>query len=168
MSGLMFTRSGSSQSSPKDGVRGEAREYSRRANTPAALGRLAGKVGRDGVKLQFCYEAGAVRLWHPTPFVGARARMRRGGAVAHPKATGQPGEDRSRRWRQPGPTAPGGRADGHVGSGCQARSTPRPAPTRTSRAAAVRAPSISVAFFSTSPFRSQRARFRAVHISKTS
>src|SRR6266481_8434483 len=75
----------------EDGVRGEAREYNRIANTPAALGRLAGKVGRDGVKLRFCYEAGAVRLWHPTPFVGARARMRRGGAVAHPKATGQPG-----------------------------------------------------------------------------
>ena len=30
-----------------------------------------------------------MRLWHASPFVGARARMRRGGAVAHPKATGQ-------------------------------------------------------------------------------
>ena len=42
----------------EDGVRGEAREYSRIANTPAALARLAGKVGRDTVKLRFCFEAG--------------------------------------------------------------------------------------------------------------
>jgi transposase len=40
------------------GVRGEVREYGRIANTPAALDRLARKLGRDGVRLRFCYEAG--------------------------------------------------------------------------------------------------------------
>jgi transposase len=40
------------------GARGEVREYGRIANTSAALDRLVGKLGRDGVKLRFCYEAG--------------------------------------------------------------------------------------------------------------
>jgi transposase len=40
------------------GLRGEIREYGRIANTPAALDRLAGKLGHDGVGLRFCYEAG--------------------------------------------------------------------------------------------------------------
>ena len=40
------------------GTRGEVREYGRIANTPAALDRLARKLGQDGVRLRFCYEAG--------------------------------------------------------------------------------------------------------------
>jgi transposase len=40
------------------GVRGEVREYGRIANSPAALDRLARKLGREGVELRFCYEAG--------------------------------------------------------------------------------------------------------------
>jgi transposase len=40
------------------GLRGEIREYGQIANTPAALDRLARKLGRDGVRLRFCYEAG--------------------------------------------------------------------------------------------------------------
>jgi transposase len=40
------------------GLRGEVREYGRIANTPAALDRLARKLGGDGVKLRSCYEAG--------------------------------------------------------------------------------------------------------------
>src|SRR3954454_24246074 len=40
------------------GLRGAVRDYGRIANTPAALTRLVGKLGRDGVELQFCYEAG--------------------------------------------------------------------------------------------------------------
>jgi transposase len=43
----------------EDGAPSEVPEYSRIANTPAALGRLAAKVGRDGVKPRFCYEAGS-------------------------------------------------------------------------------------------------------------
>jgi len=42
----------------EDGLRGEVREYGRIANTPTALARLAGKLGHEGVKLRFCYEAG--------------------------------------------------------------------------------------------------------------
>ena len=34
------------------------REYGRIANTPAGLRRLARKLGREGVRLRFCYEAG--------------------------------------------------------------------------------------------------------------
>ena len=40
------------------GERGEVREYGRIANTPAALRRLACKLGQQGVELRFCYEAG--------------------------------------------------------------------------------------------------------------
>jgi transposase len=40
------------------GLRGEVREYGRVANTTAALDRVTGKLGRDGVQLRFCYEAG--------------------------------------------------------------------------------------------------------------
>jgi len=39
-------------------LRGEVREYGRIANTPAALRRLAHKLGQAGVALRFCYEAG--------------------------------------------------------------------------------------------------------------
>jgi hypothetical protein len=37
------------------GLRGEVLEYGRVATTPAALRRLAGKLGREGVELRFCY-----------------------------------------------------------------------------------------------------------------
>jgi len=40
------------------GIRGEIREYGRIANTPTALDRVMRKLGREGVRLRFCYEAG--------------------------------------------------------------------------------------------------------------
>jgi hypothetical protein len=40
------------------GLRGEVREYGRIANTTGALDRMLRKLGPDGVKLRFCYEAG--------------------------------------------------------------------------------------------------------------
>src|SRR6516165_10322806 len=40
------------------GLRGEVREYGRVANTAAALNRLVSKLGGEGVRLRFCYEAG--------------------------------------------------------------------------------------------------------------
>src|SRR2546428_7808581 len=40
------------------GLRGEVREYGRIANTSAALDRLLRKLGGDGMRLRFCYEAG--------------------------------------------------------------------------------------------------------------
>ena len=40
------------------GGRGEVREFGRIANTPAALRRLARKLGPEGMRLRFCYEAG--------------------------------------------------------------------------------------------------------------
>jgi transposase len=40
------------------GIRGEVREYGRIANTSTALDGLARKLGHDGVRLRFCYEAG--------------------------------------------------------------------------------------------------------------
>src|SRR5271168_2393680 len=40
------------------GLRGEVREYGRIANTATALDRVARKLGPEGVRLQFCYEAG--------------------------------------------------------------------------------------------------------------
>ena len=40
------------------GARGEAREYGKIANTPAAVKALAAKLSRAGSVLRFCYEAG--------------------------------------------------------------------------------------------------------------
>ena len=40
------------------GIRGEIREYGRIANTPTALDRVMRKLGREGVRLRFCYERG--------------------------------------------------------------------------------------------------------------
>ena len=42
------------------GLRGEMRDYGRIANTPAALRRLTGKLGQEGVELRFCYEDGVI------------------------------------------------------------------------------------------------------------
>jgi transposase len=39
-------------------LRGEVREYGRIANTSTALDRLLRKLGGDGTRLRFCYEAG--------------------------------------------------------------------------------------------------------------
>jgi hypothetical protein len=58
MSGLMFTRTGSSWRSRKVAGGGEVRDYGRIAHTPAALRRLARKLAQEGVELRFCYEAG--------------------------------------------------------------------------------------------------------------
>ena len=43
------------------GLRGEVREHGRIANTPTALDRLLRKLGGDGTRLRFCYEAGPCR-----------------------------------------------------------------------------------------------------------
>src|SRR6516164_9800084 len=98
------------------GLRGEVRDYGRIANTPAALQRLAGKLGQDGLTLRFCYEAGPCGLWHATPVVGAGARMHCGGAIADPEAGGRPGQDGSAGRGQSDEVAPGRRVDGGVGS----------------------------------------------------
>jgi transposase len=42
----------------EEGIRGEVREYGRIAKTAAALDRMVRKLGREGVRLRFCYEAG--------------------------------------------------------------------------------------------------------------
>ena len=97
------------------GLRGEVREYGRIGNTAGALDRLMRALGGEGVGLRFCYER-PVRLWHPTSFVGARARLRCGGAVADPEAGGRPGQDGSAGCLQSGEAAPGRRVDGGMGS----------------------------------------------------
>ena len=40
------------------GLRGEVREYGRIANTATALDRLVRRLGGEGTRLRFCYEAG--------------------------------------------------------------------------------------------------------------
>lgn len=40
------------------GLRGEVREYGRIANTMTALDRLVRRLGGEGIRLRFCYEAG--------------------------------------------------------------------------------------------------------------
>jgi transposase len=56
--GLDVHKEGIAVAAAEGGGRGEVREYGRIANTPAALDRLAGKLGHEGVWLRFCYEAG--------------------------------------------------------------------------------------------------------------
>jgi hypothetical protein len=74
----------------EDGVHGEAREYSRIANTPAALARLAGKVGRDAVKLRFCFKAGpwAMACIAVRRGAGTNASWRRRRSSQSDRATG--------------------------------------------------------------------------------
>src|SRR5438105_11720440 len=68
------------------GLRGEVREHGRIANTAAALDRLMRKLRRRGRQASVLLRSGPVRLWHLPSLVGARARMRCGGAIADPKA----------------------------------------------------------------------------------
>jgi transposase len=56
--GLDVHKEGIAVAVAEGGIRGEVREYGRIANTPAALDRLARKLGREGVEVRFCYEAG--------------------------------------------------------------------------------------------------------------
>jgi transposase len=56
--GLDVHKEGIVAAAAEGGERGEVREYGRIANTPAALDRLVRKLGHDGVRLRFCYEAG--------------------------------------------------------------------------------------------------------------
>ena len=48
------------------GLPGEVREYGRIANTATALDRLLRKLGREGIKLRFCYEAGPCGMAPPS------------------------------------------------------------------------------------------------------
>src|SRR5215831_15284406 len=57
-----------------------------------------------------------MRLRHPTPVVGARARMHCGGAIADPEAVGRPGQAGSAGCGQSGAIAPGRRVDGGMDS----------------------------------------------------
>ena len=55
--GLDLHKEGIVVATADGGMRGEVREYGRIANTPAALQRLARKLGREGAELRYCYEA---------------------------------------------------------------------------------------------------------------
>ena len=46
------------------GLRGEVRGYGRIAHTGAALDRLMRRLGGEGVRLRFCYEAGPYQVAH--------------------------------------------------------------------------------------------------------
>jgi transposase len=56
--GLDVHKEGIVVAAAEGGERGEVREYGRVANTAAALDRLARKLGQEGARLRFCYEAG--------------------------------------------------------------------------------------------------------------
>jgi transposase len=56
--GLDVHKEGIAVAVAEGGIRGEVREHGRIANTPAALDRLARKLGQEGARLRFCYEAG--------------------------------------------------------------------------------------------------------------
>jgi transposase len=56
--GLDVHKEGIAVAVAEEGIRGEVREYGRIGNTAAALDRVARKIGREGARLRFCYEAG--------------------------------------------------------------------------------------------------------------
>ncbi len=56
--GLDVHKEGIAVAVAEGGIRSEVREYGRIANTPAALDRLVRKLGQEGARLRFCYEAG--------------------------------------------------------------------------------------------------------------
>ena len=58
--GLDVHKDGIAVALAEGGLRGEVREYGRIANTPAALRRLAHKLGQAGAALRFCYEDGVI------------------------------------------------------------------------------------------------------------
>ena len=58
--GLDVHKEGIVVAAAEGGERGEVREYGRIANTSAALDRVARKLGREGVRLRFCYEDGVI------------------------------------------------------------------------------------------------------------
>ena len=107
------------------GLRGEVREYGRIANTADGVGPFAAQARRRRHDPAVLLRSGTVRLWHSTSIVGPGTRMRRGRPLADPEAGGRPGQDRPAGCRQPGQAAPGGRADGGVGSRCTARGDAR-------------------------------------------
>src|SRR5882724_10691566 len=94
------------------GLRGEVREYGRIANTATALDRLLRKLGGDGMRLRFCYEAGPCGYGIQRRLSARGARVRRGRSLADPQAGGRSGQDGSAGCRQPGQAPPGRRADG--------------------------------------------------------
>ena len=69
-----------------------------------------------------------MRLRHPAPIVGGRARLHCRGSILDTKAAGRPDQDRSAGRIRSGEVAPGRRVDGSVGSRCEARGDSRPRP----------------------------------------
>ena len=63
---------------------GEVREHGKIANTPTALKGLVSRLTRSGATLQFCYEAGAMRLQNPAAANSGRTWMRRRRSFADP------------------------------------------------------------------------------------
>src|SRR3982074_3114485 len=76
---------------------------------------MADRITYVGLDAPVLLRGGSVRLWHPTSFVGARARMHGGGALADPEAGGRPGQDRSAGWRPAGAGATGRGAGSGMG-----------------------------------------------------
>jgi transposase len=100
----------------EDGRQGEIRFLGDIDNTPEAVRRLVHKLASRHGELLFCYEAG------PTGY-GLQRQIATLGhdcaviAPSHPQAPGRTREDQPPRCSDPGPAAPGRRADRHLGAG---------------------------------------------------
>ena len=107
---------------------GEVRHWGTVPHRPDHIRKLVEKLAADGARLHFCYEAGPcgyglhrqlVELGHDCIVVAPSL---------DPGEGGRPGEDRPPRCGDAGEAAPGGRADGGLGSGRRARGDARSGP----------------------------------------
>jgi hypothetical protein len=92
----------------EDGRDGAVRFLGEIPNTPTDVSKLAKRLGKDGERLEFCYEAGCLRLGNLSPAGRARARLHGGGADADPEQTGRPSEDKPARRPETGGASPVG------------------------------------------------------------
>jgi transposase len=112
------------------GLRGAVRDYGRIANTLAALTRLVGKLGHDGVTLRFCYEAG------PCGY-GIQRQLSAAGhdcvVVAPSLIPKRPGDRVKTDRRDAGPHGPTGSRPGSAASCCCGRRAKRSRSARHAR-----------------------------------
>ena len=101
----------------EDGRQGEVRFLGEIDNTPEAVRRLVSKLASRHGELLFCYEAGPTGYGLQRQITALGHECAVIAPVADPQAPGRARQDQPPRCPDPGPAAPGRRADRHLGAG---------------------------------------------------